>query len=139
MVNNDSNFLRLQPFAPAPDPLPIVRKLPGPRYDLQKLQQNIRVPENIRLMTQDCINDVQDLGWTFENVLDLLQATTAKNYRDSEWCATGKGLHIDCDSYALNFDDASGAQVAEAPEIYFKFGFRPTYLLLLVISCHPSS
>lgn len=138
MVNNDSHFLRLIPFSPSPNPFPTIRKLPGPRYDLQKIQERILVPDEIRLFTPDCANDVQDLGWTIENVLELLHAATTDNYRDSEWCATGKGFAVDCDAYALNFDSASATQLSRAPEMFLKFGFRPNFLILIVISCHPS-
>jgi hypothetical protein len=138
MVNNDSAYLRLMAFEPAPNPLPHDRKLVGPRYDLLLVQQSVGSSDRIKLITQDCISDLQNLGWTNENVLELLHATTVNNYRDSQWCATGRGYSVDCDSYVLNFDAASGTQNSNAPEIYFKFGFRPNFTFLLVISCHDS-
>ena len=117
MVNNGSDFLRLVPHSLAPNPLPLFRKLPGPRYDLQKIQQHIGDVDDIRLITQKCNDDVLDLSWTLQNVLELLHAATSGDFRDSEWCATGNGYSVDCDSYALNFDDVSGTRLAAAPKI----------------------
>ena len=137
MVNNSSNSLRARPVQLAPDPFPADRallKTAGPIYDLALVQSHIVETDAIRLFTPDCDQDVLNMSWDVSHVLSLLQCLTVTDYHESEWCKTGKGLSIDCDAYIVKFDGVNRTPTAK--EIYFKFGFRPNYLLLLAISCH---
>jgi hypothetical protein len=148
MVKYDE--LRLVPYVPPPDWLlknpqpgwvtPKHRKLPGPRYRLAAVREDFAIPEKIWLITTDCHNDVTlSLRWTTTEVSDLLCALEDAHYRDSEWCLTGNGLAIDCDSYVVTVDTKTIEISPTGTQLYVKFGFRyPTHNFLLMVSCHPS-
>jgi hypothetical protein len=132
---------RLIQYAPPPPQFPNdpARKLAGPRYDLAKVKE-WGIPSRMSLITRDCQNDVLfKLRWTLVEVAEAVQSLAPKHYRDSEWCDTGVGLMIDCDSYALRFDTLKLEESAGGLPLYLKFGFRfPANNYLLMVSCHPS-
>jgi hypothetical protein len=134
MVN--TAYLRLLPYELPP---PIVAgtriKLPGPRYDLGLVKQAAS-PAGMRLLTKNCSEDVLRLGWTVDEVYELLQAATAGDYKDSEWCETSARMHVDCDAYALHFNTIALTRDPRGKNMYLKFGYRPANVLLLIISCH---
>jgi hypothetical protein len=138
MVNNDPTLLRLHAFQPAPQPLPENRKIPGPRYQLELVKTQIEDPNEILVVTRDCPADLRDLRWANPEVFELLQSTVPGDYRDSEWCATGRNYAIDCDSYLLFAERRTGRRVDSDSGIpvFLKFGFRQNSGLILVISCH---
>ena len=132
--------LRLVPYQPPPNPLTEQdRKLNGPRYDLSVAKQWAD-QSRIFLVTEDCRRDVAALRWTYPEVAELLNALTPDHYWGSEWCATGKGMVIDCDAYALKFDTHLLELSQNGIDLYVKFGFRfPAANYILIISCHPST
>ncbi|MFZ3322727.1 MAG: hypothetical protein WA190_10170 [Usitatibacter sp.] len=93
------------------------------------------MPVKIHLATDKCQRDVPGLGWTTDEVSDLISALANGHYKDSEWCAAGNGLVIDCDAYVVTIDPITGKPVPSG--LYIKFGFRfPANNYVIVVSCH---
>lgn len=133
MVNND--FLRRVPYENPPTGQQGGRiKVPGPRYWLDQVQSFI-TPENCRVQTQNCNDDLLLLNWTVADVVDFVQQLTAQCYVDSEWCLTSNRMWVDCDAYRLKFDPVAMEPSPTGPRMYVKFGFRPNIAYLVVISC----
>jgi hypothetical protein len=115
------------------------RKLPGPRYDLQQVQELADVAKIY--LTADCQRDLTfELQWTTTQVTNLLHDLAPHHYHDSEWCPTGSGnIVVDCDSYTIVYDTRACCPNPKGIELYVKFGLRyPTYQYLFFVSCHPS-
>lgn len=135
MVNNN-DWLRRIPFELAPRPLPADRKLPGPRYHLDRVLSRV-TPQDICLLTAQCRRDVLALRWDTTAIDELIHFLEPHHYRGSEWCETGVGLALDCDAYALKFDIRALVPSASGLDIYIKYGFTLTSKPILIVSCHP--
>lgn len=132
----ENDLLRLVPYTLAPRPLPADRSLPGPRYDLLKVQKRVVGGESIFLVTEKCRQDVLALRWTNAEVAEVLHALEHQHYRNSSWCETGVGRAVDCDAYAIDFDIRSLIPSPSGTDLYVKFGFTMLGKPLLIISCH---
>lgn len=133
--------LRRQPWVAPPDPLPGVRRKPGPIYDLAAVQARV-TGDTVFLATQRCRDAVEDLDWDSGDVARLIRALTQQDYRNSEWCESSRGVVTDADVYVLHYDpiDACRGDRARHQRYYLKFGFRPNdpRLTVMVFSCHVS-
>lgn len=137
MVNN----LNLQP--PASDsPSDDERKIQGgPLYPLSEVQDNVREYGRIFLVTRDCRRDVENrLGWSTDDVGQLVLELSDRDYRNSEWCKSSISKWLPCDAYTIRRSEhinASGISVN--CEYYLKFAIGPDGTALLFVSCHLSN
>ena len=112
-------------------------KIGGPLYPLQRVQALVADTGHLNLWTRKCRQDVQNLGWDAEDVVQLLGSLTAKHYIDSEWCDNGKGVWAACDAYELLRREWMPAARKELDIRYFlKFAIGKTGALVLTVSCH---
>jgi len=113
--------------------------LGGPLYSLEDLKAEAK--RDVSLWTRKCIQDVRDLGFDKEDVVDLIQELTSEDYRDSEWCRNGTGkLIAACDAYKhkrRETCEATGGYIDI--EYFLKFTMRNSGCIVLIVSCHLSS
>ncbi len=112
----------------------------GPLYDLAKVQKLVADPACIQLATRACVKDVDALfGSDLESVTELIQALDSSDYRDSEWCESGKVSLIACDAYQIRRSEQLDGQTKRVTVKYFlKFAVGKTGQLVLLVSCHLS-
>ncbi len=107
----------------------------GPLYSLSKVQKIARV--DTFLVTGRCRADVQKLGWSVDDIVDLVNDLTKKNYKNSEWCRVSNGAWLACDAYVIVKDVYYAHLYKTIPcEYYVKFAIGPTGKAILVVSCH---
>lgn len=89
------------------------------------LQQAIRsgaiVEDSVDVVNRSCDDDLDDLGWTLQDVLDCLLCATARDFKGSEWCDTTWAGRLACDAYGVPYDEASTRRKPGALEFYLKF------------------
>lgn len=112
----------------------------GPLYDLSRVQKLVANPDAIQLATRACVKDVDALfASDLESVAELIEALGSDDYRDSEWCESGKASVIACDAYQVRRSEQLAGQAKRVTVEYFlKFAVGKTGQLVLLVSCHLS-
>ena len=107
----------------------------GPLHSLSKVQKIAKI--NTFLVTDRCNADVRKLGWSVDDVVDLVNDLTKNNYKNSEWCRISNGAWLACDAYVIIKDEYYAHLRKTIPcEYYVKFGIGPTGKAILLVSCH---
>lgn len=114
-----------------------------PLIDLEALQAAINDAtlgdDDVWLATTRCTTKVQDLKWTFRNLLDCVGCLQSGDHRGAEWCDDGTGQWFACDSYAIHYDDTKGCRSRHGLEFYLKFSIdEDDFLMLIMVSVHLS-
>ena len=114
----------------------------GPLVDLPRLQAVLNPtqfdPDNLWIATGSCERDLENLRWTYDNVLKMLVSLVASDYRKSEWCRIKGGRDVPCDVYVLPYDLVRHQRNAKAEAVYMKFSIDEAGALTIVmVSCHP--
>lgn len=111
-----------------------------PLYALARVQALAEDGQQIKAVTQKCLQEVEKLfAGEYDDVGALIRAIRPHDYRDSEWCECGRGSVAACDAYVVQRVEVapgSGQQVSVA--YYLKFAIGKTGQLVLVVSCHLS-
>jgi hypothetical protein len=135
--------LWLVDVAGLPPPSGKVRKIGRtPLIDLARLQAAIEdgsLGENdVWLATRDCNNNVQDLAWSFQDLLDCIRCLVAADHKGAEWCQDSHGQWRACDAYAIRYDDTNRCRVRYSDiNYYLKFSIEEDgSLMLVMISVH---
>ncbi len=102
------------------------RKIPGgPLVDLAGLQQAIRAgvvtEDSVDVVNQSCDDDLDNLEWTLQDVLDCLLCATPRDFKGAEWCDTTWAGTVACDAYAIPYDETGKRRAPGALEFYLKF------------------
>lgn len=109
-----------------------------PLYDLARVQALAAHEDQIFLWTAKCRKDVLNLfDSDLAQVAELIQALTAADYIDSEWCENGRGALAACDAYRICRQETMPATGRSMTVSYFvKFAIGKTGRLVLMVSCH---
>ena len=116
---------------------PLARRVVGPLYDLGHLKSHVDAAF-VRLMTSKCITHVAKLGWTVNDVVQLIGDLYPSDYHCSEWCEASARFFVDCDVYTLHYNVKTIERDLSSPEFYVKFGARQNSRYVVIISCHES-
>lgn len=109
----------------------------GPLYELAKIKALATV--GVLLVTKKCQDNATRLGLEPADVGQLIEKLSASDYRDSEWCETGKAW-LGCDAYVLMQTEYNEAARKDYQHEYFlKFAIGKNGLVVMVISCHLSN
>ncbi len=110
----------------------------GPLYGLERIQALLEDESKLVALTQKCRNDVHKyFSGDLAEVVDLMQRLNPSDYRDSEWCESGKGSIAACDAYTVRRTEEVPATGKRATFEYFlKFAIGKSGVLVLVVSCH---
>ncbi len=137
------NFTILSEYSqdpPTQSGLRIKIALGRPLYALARVQALAANGQQIKAVTQKCLQDVETLfAGDYEDVASLICAIRHSDYRDSEWCECGPGSMAACDAYVVQRIEVvpkSGRQVSVA--YFLKFAIGKTGQLVLMVSCHLS-
>ena len=117
------------------------RKIGGrPLFDLEGLQQAIKSGEvgEVRFATQKVENNLEDLQWELDELLDCINCLTSADHKGAEWCEDRNGHWHACDAYAIRYDHVSRCRTRYGNiNYYLKFSLEEDGVLTLVlISCH---
>lgn len=111
----------------------------GPLYELTKVKELATAQYGVLLVTRKCQDNATQLGLEPADVGQLIEKLGASDYRDSEWCETGKAW-LGCDAYVLKQSAYNAAARKDYPYEYFlKFAIGKNGLVVMVISCHLSN
>lgn len=114
-----------------------------PLIDLAGLQAAINDgtlgDDDVWLATNKCSNNVQDLQWSMQDLLDCISCLQSSDHRGAEWCKSGGGQWVACDAYAIYYDDTNGCRSRQGLEFYLKFSIdEDGSLALVMVSVHLS-
>lgn len=115
--------------------------LGGPLYSRAEVLDLLSNGVEIRPVTQDCIDNVQDLKLSPADLLGLLtDAVLRGRYLNAQWCETGKpGVWAACDAYRVSRKEWNDYAHKELEVTYYvKFCIGKQGGLVLLISCHTS-
>lgn len=111
----------------------------GPLYELAKIKALATAKPGVLLVTKKCQDNATRLGLEPADVGQLIGKLSASDYRDSEWCETGKAW-LGCDAYVLTQTEYNEAARKDYQHEYFlKFAIGKNGLVVMVISCHLSN
>lgn len=109
----------------------------GPLIDLKVLQAAIATKQlsddGVWPATRRCRNSLEDYGWNFGLVLEMLSCLLPDDYKNSEWCDVDGNLTVPCDVYRICFDEVRRKRNSRACEIYLKFSIDDDGILTLVL------
>lgn len=111
-----------------------------PLYALARIQALAENSEHIKAVTQKCLQDVEKLfAGEYDDVASLIRAIRPNDYRDSEWCESGRGSVAACDAYVVGRVEENPSSGQQMSVTYFlKFAIGKTGQLVLMVSCHLS-
>ena len=111
-----------------------------PLYELARVQALAEDVHRIKAVTQKCLQDVEKLfAGEYDDVASLICALRPNDYRDSEWCESGRASVAACDAYVVQrVEVAPGSGQSVAVMYYLKFAIGKTGQLVLMVSCHLS-
>lgn len=108
----------------------------GPLYPLAEVQEIADSANTINLVTKKCRNDVENLGWSTDNVGELIKELRDAHYRNSEWCLSGTHWFA-CDAYVIRRKEFFElTHTYYDCEYYVKLSISVNGLVLLAVSCH---
>ncbi len=97
----------------------------GPLIDLARLQEAIRAgqvtEDSVDVVNRSCDDNLDDLRWTLQDILDCLLCAMPSDFKGAEWCETSWAGQIPCDAYSIPYDDTSRCRARDALEFYLKF------------------
>lgn len=109
----------------------------GPIYALTDVLSIAGKGSSVSLVTERCRHNVEDLGWSIDDVVSLISEIQPTNYKDSEWCRMDRGLWLPCDVYVVSRKEYCERMFNSLfVEYYLKFAIGPTGAVLLIVSCH---
>lgn len=113
-----------------------------PLIDAALLQACIRRgvlrPDDVWIATAKAQRDLENLRWTFADLLDCLLCLRAEDYKGAEWCRDQQGNWHPCDAYAIRYDDVRRCRLSHSDiNYYLKFSIgQDGTLQLIFLSCH---
>jgi hypothetical protein len=111
-----------------------------PLIDLAGLKEAIRAGAltEVWLATRKAENNLEDLVWTFAELLECIACLHVDDHRGAEWCRDRNGNWHPCDAYAIRYDHLAKCRVRSSSiNYYLKFSLDDDGMLtLVVISCH---
>lgn len=115
----------------------------GPVFDLSVLQALVAdgelTEDEIWVATDRCEQDLENEGWSYEDVLHMLSCLKPVDFQKAEWCQVKGGEMYPCDVYRLHFDFDRHERNARGLEVYLKFSVSDdNQLTLVLVSCHGS-
>lgn len=124
-----------------PEPSPRRRRIGDtPLIDLAGLQQAIRDRRlsEVWVGTKQTKNNLEDLGWTFDDLLECVACLSPLDFKNAEWCEDSYGGWHPCDAYAIRYDDRAKCRVRYSDiNYYLKFSLdEDGALTLVLIRCH---
>jgi hypothetical protein len=109
----------------------------GPLLDLNALRTAIASKrlsdQDVWPATRRCRNSLEDYGWSFGFVLEILACLMPADYKNSEWCDVDGRRTIPCDVYRVGFDEIHRIRNSKAGEVYLKFSINERGALTLVL------
>ena len=109
----------------------------GPLLDLTILQAVIASKQLSAQVvwpaTRRCRNSLEDYGWSFDVVLEILSCLLPGDYKNSEWCEVDGNRSVPCDVYRICFDEVRRKRNPSACEVYLKFSIDDDGALTLVL------
>ena len=113
--------------------------LGGPLYDLARIKAITQGGKGLLLWTRDCVRDVQELGWSHDDVIQLIQGLRHDEYIDSEWCSNGRDAWAACDAYATHrVERIESINKSIRIEYFVKLAINKLGTMVMTISCHTS-
>jgi hypothetical protein len=122
----DGGIIQYEPLYPADEVLDLLEK---------------RGTEALRLWTNKCHRDVQDLVLDHEDIAELLQLALKRGrFKNAQWCKQKPGgPWAACDAYTVIRSEWIDAACRSLDiEYYVKFALNKSGTLLLIVSCHTS-
>lgn len=113
-----------------------------PLIDLAALQAAINDAtlgdDDVWPATKKAEKNLEDLVWTFRDLLDCIASLLPTDHKSAEWCEDRKGNWHPCDAYAIRYDHLGKCRVRYSDiNYYLKFSLDQNGALTLVlISCH---
>ena len=114
-----------------------------PLIDLAGLQKSVfdgeLCDDDVWLATQGCEKDLQNLGWSIQDLLKCLQFLKPfqpqgrHDFKESEWCQARNGEWFPCDVYRIPYDDQRRCRAPNGLEFYLKFSINEDESLMLVM------
>ena len=113
--------------------------LGGPLYDLARIKAITQGGKGLLLWTRDCVRDVQELGWSHDDVIQLIQGLRLDEYIDSELCSNGRDAWAACDAYATHrLERIESINKSMRIEYFVKLAINKLGTMVMTISCHTS-
>ncbi len=111
-----------------------------PLYELARVQALAANSDHIKAVTQKCLQDIETLfAGEYDDVASLIRGIHPNDYRDSEWCESGRGSVAACDAYVVRRVEENPSSGQQMSVTYFlKFAIGKTGQLVLMVSCHLS-
>ena len=111
----------------------------GPLYDLARIKTMTEDGVGLQLWTRGCVKDVQALGWSHDDVIQLIRSLRNDEYIDSEWCENGKGAWAACDAYAAyQLEHIEATNKSVRIKYFVKLAINKLGTMVMTISCHTS-
>lgn len=108
-----------------------------PLIDLAELQlaiaQGRLTQDGVWPATRRSRNCLEDYGWSYGDVLQMLRCLLAEDYKESEWCAVDGGRTVPADVYTIRYDEVRRQRHASGLEFYVKFSIDEGGALTLVL------
>lgn len=93
--------------------------------------------DHVDVANHSCRDKLEQLDWTYEQVLDCLLCIEERDFRGSEWCETNWYGWLPCDAYAIRYDEISRRRDRNGLEYYLKFSLNDDAVLnLLLVRVH---
>lgn len=112
-----------------------------PLIDLGAVQAAIAggllVDDDLRPSTRRCRNSLEDLTWSYADVLQMFSCLRAEDYKESEWCDVDGGRTVPADVYTIAYDDKRRERNRNGLVFYVKFSIDDAgRLTLVLVQCH---
>lgn len=110
-----------------------------PLIDLHGLQQVIHGGTlEVWVGSKPTEHKLEDLGWSFSDVLDCIACLSHKDFKNAEWCEDSYGNWHPCDAYAIRYDDEAKCRAHYSDiNYYLKFSLNEdSELTLVLLRCH---
>ena len=109
----------------------------GPLLNLAVLQAAIvsgQLDEDgVWAATRRCRNSLEDYGWSFGLILEMINCLLPQDYKNSEWCDVDGSRCVPSDVYRIRFDETRKQRNPKACEVYLKFSIDDDGALTLVL------
>lgn len=138
MINSLPSLWIIDPLALGKPGTGRARKIgQRPLIDLVALQAVIAqgglTQDGVWPATRRSRNSLEDYGWSYDDVLQILRCLLAEDYKESEWCDVDGGRTVPADVYTIRYDEARRQRHASGLEFYLKFSIDEHGGLTLVL------
>lgn len=142
MINSAPNVWKISVGTLNPPKKGKTRKIGRqPLIDLGAVQTAIAggllVDDDLRPSTRRCRNSLEDLTWSYADVLQMFSCLRAEDYKESEWCDVDGGRTVPADVYTIAYDDKRQERCRNGLVFYVKFSIDDAGgLTLVLVQCH---